>query len=268
MKYTTNLLFFVTLLLSQALFSFASPINASEDSLNKRSFPPFHARYSPVFFMKPKNWNNNIYAYVYTKNESIKLESDISQWPGKKMNNGFSYNEDELKYNYFTVNIPYGHYDNSYIIFSDGEHQVPGAWKEGFELIVNGVYDESGIIGTRDNKNFEYLNPELAYGNFAEIYYRPKNNKNMYGSLRVEVFAHYKIGNGEWNSIPGDKMNGEPYSGYYITNIDLGDADEFTICFTDGKGNWDNNNGENFKFKKFQTYIIDRIDKEDAPLLY
>ncbi|KAG4081446.1 hypothetical protein H8356DRAFT_1743030 [Neocallimastix lanati (nom. inval.)] len=264
MKYSTSLLFLLGLHINHILMSLASPIAAS-----KRSFPPFEARYSPIFFIKPESWNYTVYAYIYTKDESIMLETDINQWPGKEMLNGFSYFPDETQYsNYYSVNIPYGHYKDSYIIFSDSEHQIPEAWDEGYDLIVYGVYGETGIIGTLDAEHFHYNDVNLAYGNFARIFFRPNNRVNNYGSLKVEVYAHYKIGNGEWNSILGDKMNGDPYSGYYSLSIDLGEAEEFTICFTDGKGNWDNNNGQNFHFKKFQTYIIDRIRKEDAPLFY
>lgn len=268
MNYTKSLIICFAFFLCQALFVFASPINDFDEStsVDKRSFPPFEMLESTIYFYKPKSWNTTLYAYIYSDNDNI--EKPFSEWPGQQMYKGYSYFTDESdeEFDYYSIDITYGFLNNSYIIFNDGKNQVPSAWEKGFDLVADGVYDETGIIAINE---FTYYSPEhplTNYGNYATIIYHPRSRKNTYGVLNVDVYAHYKIGDGEWNSIPGKKMNGNPYTGYYTLTIDLKDADEITICFNDGKGTWDNNHGENYIFKKFQNYIINKIDDEDCPL--
>ncbi|OUM68729.1 carbohydrate-binding module family 25 protein [Piromyces sp. E2] len=257
MRYSN--IFCLAFIFMQTLITYASPIAIESDNLLKRSFPPFNARYTPVYFEKPQHWNDTVYAYIYSEDPNVKFYPPM-EWPGRVMQNpGNGYQENEK---YYSLNIEYGQFNKSHILFSDGQYQTPGVMQSGFDLIVNSVYGENGLIGTYNDDTDNYNSIEV--GNYANIFYRPRNERNHYGSMNMKIYAHFKIGNGEWNSVPGKKMYGEPYSGMYYTTINLGDAEEFTICFTDGEGNWDNNHGQDFKFKKFQTYIIDQILDENS----
>ena len=76
--------------------------------------------------------------------------------------------------------------------------------------------------------------------NQTTIYYKGYDNAHI----------HYKIGNGEWTKESGvemEKTSEKPGYDYKIT-IDLGDADNLTVCFNNGNGLWDSNNGNNYVF--------------------
>ncbi|MCI8408733.1 MAG: hypothetical protein HFJ09_05610 [Lachnospiraceae bacterium] len=77
--------------------------------------------------------------------------------------------------------------------------------------------------------------------NIVEVYYQNTNWENAY--------IHYKVGNGEWTSVPGVKMsNSNEQSGYrWKYTIDLGTATEATVCFNNGSGLWDSKNQENYR---------------------
>lgn len=76
--------------------------------------------------------------------------------------------------------------------------------------------------------------------NKTTIYYANSNWSNAY--------IHYKVGNGQWTTVPGVKMqNTSEQSGYtWKYNIDLGDDNQATVCFNNGNGSWDSRNGANY----------------------
>lgn len=77
--------------------------------------------------------------------------------------------------------------------------------------------------------------------NVVEVYY--------YNARWTNAYIHYKVGNGDWTSIPGKKMiTSTEQSGYtWKYTIDLGTATEATVCFNNGNGSWDSRNQANYK---------------------
>eukprot|EP00833_Pecoramyces_ruminatium_P016281 jgi/Orpsp1_1/1190313/evm.model.d7180000078197.1 len=246
MKFYASLFLFCTLFLTQIFSASALPINGNS-TLEKRKIRPVRHLNSFIYFRKPDNWGENVNAYIY-KNGEVK-----DNWPGFSM----AFNEKENFYHLAIENQVFFDKEDLRVIFNDGEksHQAPGVMQEGFVLTMDGVYDENGIIGiTNEKPNGIYFNgaDKLYYTkDRIRILYRPK--ENFFEGH--DIYAHYKIGNGNWNDIPGDKLKGY-WSGFSYINIDLYEADEVTIVFTDGK-KWDNNNGKDYKFKKYVNNIID-----------
>lgn len=72
-----------------------------------------------------------------------------------------------------------------------------------------------------------------------------------YNTNWTKANIHYKVGNGNWTSVPGVAMEkSSEQSGYnwkYV--IDLGSADEATVCFNNGNGDWDSRNAKNYTVK-------------------
>ena len=91
--------------------------------------------------------------------------------------------------------------------------------------------------GEKANNSISVVVKE-ASKNVAVVYY-----ESGWENARI----HYKVGNGNWNSIPGAKMTKTAYKQYnWMYTIDLGDAENATVCFTDGHGDWDNDQNKNY----------------------
>lgn len=64
----------------------------------------------------------------------------------------------------------------------------------------------------------------------------------------TQAYIHYKVGNGQWTTVPGVRMEtSSEKSGYtwkYIIN--LGKEDNVTVCFNNGNNSWDSQNGANY----------------------
>ena len=181
-----------------------------------------------IYFTKPSNWNNTIYAYIYTENGSSVVKN--AAWPGVAMTK-----ESNGEY---SCNIGIDVTSNTRVIFSDGNQQSPGASQPGFILTKGGHYNVDGLNPT----------PTTApSGNKVTIYY------NTGWST---AYAHYKIGNGEWTSVPGVQMSNSSYSGYKVITIDLGTSTNLTGCFNNGNGDWDSKNGSNYYFASAGTYTV------------
>lgn len=67
-------------------------------------------------------------------------------------------------------------------------------------------------------------------------------------------YIHYKVGNGEWTAVPGEKME-DVTTSYAKITIDLGTDDSITACFNNGGNTWDNNNSKDYNFTS-GTYTI------------
>eukprot|EP00833_Pecoramyces_ruminatium_P003714 jgi/Orpsp1_1/1177746/evm.model.c7180000062662.2 len=240
MKFFNSLFLFGTLFMSQIFSAYALPID-------KRGIRPFQYLNTFIYFKKPDHWNKNVNAYLYEEGK------DSKTWPGRRM----SYNEEDNFYHLPLENHHFIDNEKLRVIFNDGEkkHQAPAVMQEGFKVIMDGVYDETGIIGiTNEKPNPVYYDgvKHLYYNNgLIRILYRPE--EHFFDTY--DVYAHYKIGNGNWNNVPGDKLTGY-WSGFYYINIDVHDAEELTIAFTDGE-KWDNNEGKNYHFNKFDNTLID-----------
>lgn len=84
-----------------------------------------------VYFQKPSNWKNKIYAYVY--DESGSSVKEAAKWPGAECKD-----EGDSKYSYtFTEK-----WDNALIIFSDGTNQIPAANEPGMVVVPDKTYTE------------------------------------------------------------------------------------------------------------------------------
>ena len=83
-----------------------------------------------VYFEKPDDWADNIYAYVYDETSSSSVKEN-SAWPGismKKEDNGlYSYPFDE-------------EWGAALIIFTDGTNQSNGVLEPGEEVVSDKVY--------------------------------------------------------------------------------------------------------------------------------
>eukprot|EP00833_Pecoramyces_ruminatium_P010300 jgi/Orpsp1_1/1184332/evm.model.c7180000089116.1 len=231
MKLLNSVLLLCSLFLTQAFFVYSSPIKANKV---KRTPLPFESSNSEIYFYKPENWGDKIYAYVYSNDANNQLNA---QWPGFVM--------------------------NKRIIFTDGTNQSPAALQEGFDLVMEAVYDQTGVIGISSEKPLFYYNrpvDTLNYGNIAKVFYRPSPSAEVSKNLdmyHTDLYIHYKAGNGEWNDA---QMEYDPYTLFYSLVIDLSYADDLTLAFTDGNGNWDNNEGLNYHFDKFSNFFIDNYN--------
>lgn len=82
-----------------------------------------------VYFEKPSNWKNKIYAYIYDEsNGSVK---EAAAWPGVECKD-----EGNSKYSYTFSEA----WDNALIIFSDGTNQVPAANDPGMVVEPDKTY--------------------------------------------------------------------------------------------------------------------------------
>lgn len=258
MKYNTNkLILFLSLLLLQITNVFTYILNNKEFNYHtKRSYSQSMEYNFNIYFEKPNNWTEDIYAYVYTDYVSPDPENfpaKLNEWPGYKMSKLYN------KENVYIISYFRKFYGGlSHIIFSDGEHQSPGVLKEGFPLVRNAYYTIDGI---------QSLCPQYATGgnrigsewcgNYAAIYYFP--DKDWY-----YAYAHYKIGNGNWTEVPGHSMSRILYGREYVIYIDAGNEDEITVAFNNGDGQWDNNDYKNYKVKILDDKVI--INKNAEPI--
>ena len=82
----------------------------------------------------------------------------------------------------------------------------------------------------------------------------------------TQAYIHYRVGNGNWTTAPGVKMDantsGNGYTWKYV--IDLGSADNTTVCFNNGNGSWDSKNGSNYILKS-GSYGIKNQRTEQLP---
>ena len=177
-----------------------------------------------IYFTKPSNWNSTIYAYIYTENGSSVDKN--AAWPGVQMSQEAN--------GEYSCNIGINVTSDTRVIFSDGNQQSPGASQPGFILTKGGHYNVDGLSTTPS-------------GNKVTIYY------NTGWST---AYAHYKIGNGDWTSVPGVQMSNSSYSGYKVITIDLGTSTNLTACFNNGNGDWDSKNGSNYYFASAGTYTV------------
>lgn len=101
-----------------------------------------------------------------------------------------------------------------------------------FQICVD-VKDSDGNVTT---KKMEYL----VEAQKSVVYYQ--------NTSWNQAYIHYKVGNGEWTTVPGVKMetanDQEGYQWKYV--IDLDETEEATVCFNNGSGNWDSRNGSNY----------------------
>ncbi|OUM59631.1 carbohydrate-binding module family 26 protein [Piromyces sp. E2] len=201
-----------------------SPEYTGISSISKRSFTPFELHTSAIYFLKPSNWSDDIYVYHYSEDNAM-YTHPYQQWP---------------------------------VIFTDGKHQIPSSNETGFDLVIDAVYNENGIIGiSYDKPESDSIVDNLKYGNLAKLCY--KNNLNNV-NRESSIIAHYQIGNKSWTDSPLKSFDSKGYTHYYCLTIDLDDADKLSVAFYNSDLNsneqWDNNNGENYTFNKYSNFIV------------
>lgn len=100
------------------------------------------------------------------------------------------------------------------------------------------------------NEYSKYISASINK-NALKIYYKSSNSN---------VFMQYKIGDGIWTTLPGEKMTeSSDKPGYYEKTIDLSKYSKDTTvmaCFNNGAGSWDNNGSKNYEFKS-GTYTLE-----------
>lgn len=96
-----------------------------------------------------------------------------------------------------------------------------------------------------------YIKDYLGQESTATINYVVKDqNSTIYyqNASWNQAYIHYKVGNGEWTTLPGVKMEtASDQNGYrwkYIIPVD--NTENVTVCFNDGNGNWDSRYGANY----------------------
>lgn len=83
----------------------------------------------------------------------------------------------------------------------------------------------------------------------TEIYYHENDSWKDY-------YIHYKVGDGTWTTVPGEKMQ-ERCDGWYGATISLGESKGVTAAFNNGSGTWDNNGEKNYSLAPGVQAIAD-----------
>lgn len=88
----------------------------------------------------------------------------------------------------------------------------------------------------------------VAQGTTTEVYASGSSTVIYYDNSNwSSANIHYKVGNGEWTSVPGERMERSVLEGYkFKYTIELDEAENVTFCFNDGNGNWDSRYGTNY----------------------
>ncbi|MDE6313311.1 MAG: hypothetical protein K2M46_06775 [Lachnospiraceae bacterium] len=118
--------------------------------------------------------------------------------------------------------------------YSDTIEWVPKENGE-YEITVN-TTDHAGETATY---TISYtIGDEIAHK--ATVYYA--NNS------WDKAYIHYKVGNGDWTTVPGTLMEvTSEQNGYtWKYTIELGEENGAVVCFNNGNGSWDSKNGSNY----------------------
>lgn len=97
---------------------------------------------------------------------------------------------------------------------------------------------------------------EQSEGSTSEIFYKTNGSWSDY-------YIHYRIGDGEWTTAPGVKLQ-ERCEGWYGASIDIGETADLTAAFNNGSGSWNNNGGNDFALSSgVQTIADGAVTTED-----
>ncbi|ORX76532.1 glycoside hydrolase [Anaeromyces robustus] len=181
---------------------------------------------------------------LYNINGSVIKE--IGQWPGtemKKLNN--NNNNNNIYYIEFDKE-----YNGAYIIFNNGNKQIPSPGKPGFIIYNDGLYNMNGFSEKYNDGEGEEndlpSSPSTNNNNIVTIYYYTPWSK---------VNIHYQIGSERWTSTPGIMMSSY-INGYKKIIIDLKNATTLTFVFNNNENIWDNNHGKNYYINTPGNYIV------------
>ena len=99
-------------------------------------------------------------------------------------------------------------------------------------------YEKCSIVTIADGKLYKGL--KIDKYDSTTIYYKGFENP----------YIHYRLGTGEWTTVPGKPMvKSTTKDGYYEYTIPLKGNEYVEACFNNGNGQWDNNGGNNYIFK-------------------
>lgn len=76
--------------------------------------------------------------------------------------------------------------------------------------------------------------------------------------------VHYQVGDGAWTEVPGEAMTAA-CTGWFHTDISLGEAEEITAAFNDGAGTWDNNEGSDYTIGSGVQQVADGTVTAGSP---
>lgn len=185
--------------------------------------------YTTIYFSKPSNWGNTVYAYVYNENGTV--TENNGTWPGVAM----SYTSSNGYYNYSF----HEDWSNAKVIFSDGTNQTPEANKPGFAVNEDHLYDTSGDTGkvitetvTPSPSPSVVPSPSVSETPSGDkIYFtKPSSwNSNIYAYIYTESGSSV-VKNAAW---PGVAMSKES-NGEYSCNIGINVTSDTRVIFSDG----------------------------------
>lgn len=92
-----------------------------------------------IGYQNPNHWSQ-VNAYIY-KHDGSRVIELTGSWPGKPMTK----NADGI----YTLTLPADtDTTNAKVIFNNGSAQVPGQNQPGFDYVLNGLYNDSGLSGS------------------------------------------------------------------------------------------------------------------------
>ncbi|CAF1834649.1 alpha-amylase [Bacillus subtilis] len=92
-----------------------------------------------IGYQNPNHWSQ-VNAYIY-KHDGSRVIELTGSWPGKPMTK----NADGI----YTLTLPADtDTTNTKVIFNNGSAQVPGQNQPGFDYVLNGLYNDSGLSGS------------------------------------------------------------------------------------------------------------------------
>lgn len=163
-----------------------------------------------VYFDKPDNWST---ANIYVYNEDGSSVNEVAAWPGVVMTD-----EGNGRYSYV---IP-ENWDSAYVIFNDGNNQVPASGQTGYKISAG----ESKI----------YTNGSWSNYNVAEetkVYF---NNTYNWSTVKIYVYDDTVSPTKEISSWPGIEMTNEGNGLYSYTIPDS--WSRANVIFTDGSNQY------------------------------
>ena len=193
-----------------------------------------------IYFFRPDNWEEKIYAYVYSEDGK-----EVKPWPGIET--------EYFKANFYIDNTYKGYYSTivplqslylHHVVFSDGKQQLPGIYEEGFPA-VSGYYSRKGFIGLQTTSKYGISS---VLGCKRTIYYKPRDDWE-------KVYAHYHCSitgiTGTYSYWTCEKMY-KTKNGNYVLYVAADPSSKVLVAFQDGnidenKKRWDNNHGYNFE---------------------
>ena len=220
--------------------------------------PEEAATYTMIVDVMDEDGNIATSQYTYNVYDRMKIDDFIVQGSNKvndtvslKANiSGGGYNLNDKYYSFYIIHNG----SKTFIAENSSENTISWTPNETGTYTV-GVKVTDSVTNSTVTSETQYT---VTEENIAIIYYKnPFSWKNVY--------LHYKKGNSEWTTAPGELMKDSTTKpGYKEITIELDDSSELIGCFTDGYGNWDSKYGENYSFGKgsyiCENWEITKID--------